>query len=322
VSILVDLLIAAALAYAAVIGTRRGMVLISLELNGYIIAAIVALAAYRPLGAVFSHWLHALPALSNVAAFTIVWIVTELVFTALVRYKVIPFIEPNVHLSKPNRVGGGLLGAVKGALLFTLLLIAFDGLPLPYALRSPILDAALPHFLLSATTDLNFVPASGIGRDFSDSISFFTVPADAKNEKTIQLGYTTTNVSVDARDEEKMFEYLNHERTTRGLLPLRLNVRARVVARDFSTDMFARGYFSHVDPEGQTPFDRMTAGGVTYKVAGENLALSPTVELAHEGLMKSPGHRANILSPDYHAVGIGIVNGGPNGIMVTQDFTD
>ena len=56
--------------------------------------------------------------------------------------------------------------------------------------------------------------------------------------------------------------------------------------------------------------------------AGENLALAPTLQLAHDGLMKSPGHRANILSTNYRTVGIGIVDGGPYGLMVTQDFTD
>jgi uncharacterized protein YkwD len=86
--------------------------------------------------------------------------------------------------------------------------------------------------------------------------------------------------------------------------------------------MFARGYFSHISPEGKSPFDRMKAGGVSFGSAGENLALAPTLELAHQGLMNSPGHRANILSPKYKTVGIGIINGGPYGLMVTQDFSD
>jgi len=115
---------------------------------------------------------------------------------------------------------------------------------------------------------------------------------------------------------------LNHERTTRGLPALTFNDTARTVARAHSTDMFARGYFSHINPEGKNPFDRMRAGGVKFGSAGENLALAPTLALAHTGLMNSPGHRANILSPNYTTVGIGIVDGGPYGLMVTQDFTD
>jgi uncharacterized protein YkwD len=70
--------------------------------------------------------------------------------------------------------------------------------------------------------------------------------------------------------------------------------------------MFQQGYFAHVDPDGTTPFERMRTGGVSFRAAGENLALAPTVEVAHNGLMNSPGHRENILSPDFTQVGTGI----------------
>ena len=84
--------------------------------------------------------------------------------------------------------------------------------------------------------------------------------------------------------------------------------------------MFARGYFSHVNPEGKTPSDRIRADGVRFITAGENLALARTLPLAHTGLMNSEGHRANILSKRYGRVGIGIVDGGIHGLMVTQNF--
>jgi uncharacterized protein YkwD len=86
--------------------------------------------------------------------------------------------------------------------------------------------------------------------------------------------------------------------------------------------MFQQGYFAHVDPDGTTPFDRMKRGGVTFRAAGENLALAPTVDVAHEGLMNSPGHRANILNPSFHRIGIGVADGGMHGKMFTQNFAD
>jgi uncharacterized protein YkwD len=57
-------------------------------------------------------------------------------------------------------------------------------------------------------------------------------------------------------------------------------------------------------------------------VIGENLAYAPNLELAHTGLMNSEGHRANILSPDFNKVGIGIEDGGVYGLMVTQVFSN
>jgi uncharacterized protein YkwD len=64
----------------------------------------------------------------------------------------------------------------------------------------------------------------------------------------------------------------------------------------------------------------MTQAGVQFRTAGENLALAPTVRVAHTGLMNSPGHRANILRPAFGRLGIGIVDGGYRGIMVSQEF--
>jgi uncharacterized protein YkwD len=64
----------------------------------------------------------------------------------------------------------------------------------------------------------------------------------------------------------------------------------------------------------------MRRGGLKSRAAGENLALARTLPMAHQGLMDSPGHRANILRPAFGRVGIGILDGGRYGLMVTQNF--
>ena len=62
--------------------------------------------------------------------------------------------------------------------------------------------------------------------------------------------------------------------------------------------------------------------GIQYGYAGENLAGNQSVEKAHEALMASPGHRQNILNPNYTHIGIGIVKGGSYGTMFTQLFIE
>ena len=94
----------------------------------------------------------------------------------------------------------------------------------------------------------------------------------------------------------------------------------RRVARLHSEDMFRRGYFPHYTPEGLSPFDRIRKFKVPFRAAGENLAVAPSLQVAHEGLMNSPGHRANILRPQFGRVGIGIMTGGFHQIMITQNF--
>ena len=66
--------------------------------------------------------------------------------------------------------------------------------------------------------------------------------------------------------------------------------------------------------------DRLGDAGVRFRVGGENLALAATVTEVHEGLMESPGHRANIEGLAYYAVGIAVVSG-PLGFMTVQVFT-
>jgi uncharacterized protein YkwD len=117
-----------------------------------------------------------------------------------------------------------------------------------------------------------------------------------------------------------MLDLVNEERRAAGLKPLAPDPEMTEVARAHSADMFARGYFAHVSPDGLNPFDRMTRARVTFRAAGENLALAPTLHVAHTGLMNSPGHRANILQPSFGRLGIGIMDGGYRGIMVSQEF--
>ena len=73
-------------------------------------------------------------------------------------------------------------------------------------------------------------------------------------------------------------------------------------------------------PEGEDPFARMREAHISFMTAGENLALAQTLSIAHTGLMHSPGHRANILNPAFHRVGIGIIEGGVHGLMISQEF--
>jgi uncharacterized protein YkwD len=120
--------------------------------------------------------------------------------------------------------------------------------------------------------------------------------------------------------ETLMLSWVNAERIKAGLNTLKLDRELTEVGRKHSVDMFQRGYFSHVSPDGKGPFDRMKDDSVQFTNAGENIALAPTLDIAHNGLMHSPGHRANILRPEFGRLGIGIVDGGKYGLMISQEF--
>jgi uncharacterized protein YkwD len=153
-------------------------------------------------------------------------------------------------------------------------------------------------------------------------LNFYTVPANADSEVVTELGFSTTDVKVSASSEEALLGLINHERAGKHLPLLTMNEKARLVARNYAVKMLAGGYFSHVDLQGNTPYIRLREGGVVFDAAGENLASAPTVQLAHQGLMNSKGHRDNILSPYFRTVGLGVVDAGVYGVMVVEDFTD
>jgi uncharacterized YkwD family protein len=121
-------------------------------------------------------------------------------------------------------------------------------------------------------------------------------------------------------EEVKMLELINAERAKVGVKPLKLDPQLVKIARIKSQEMIEKNYFNHTSPTYGDPFSMMKKFGIEYGYAGENLAGNPSVENAHESLMASPGHKKNILSPNYTHVGIGIIEGGPYGKMFTQLF--
>lgn len=121
-------------------------------------------------------------------------------------------------------------------------------------------------------------------------------------------------------EESKMLNLVNQERTSRGIRALTVNSQLVSLARTKSADMVARNYFGHTSPVYGDPFQMMKKYGVQYKTAGENLAGASTTESAHQNLMASSGHRANILNTSFSQVGIGIAKGSPYGNIFTQMF--
>lgn len=121
-------------------------------------------------------------------------------------------------------------------------------------------------------------------------------------------------------DEAKMLELVNQERTKAGLPALKVDMKLVELARKKSQDMVDKKYFSHTSPTYGSPFDMMKAAGVSYRYAGENLAGASKVESAHENLMNSSGHRANILNGNFDHIGIGIIEGSAYGKIYTQMF--
>src|SRR5689334_16960183 len=68
--------------------------------------------------------------------------------------------------------------------------------------------------------------------------------------------------------ESAMVTALNADRTSHGLVTVRVDARLMAIARARSDDMVANGYFSHTQPDGRNVFDILTAQHITWFNAG------------------------------------------------------
>lgn len=108
----------------------------------------------------------------------------------------------------------------------------------------------------------------------------------------------------------RVLELVNAERAKQGLSALQWHDGLANVAYAHSKDMHDRQFFSHNNPDGKTPFDRIMAYGLSYRRAAENIAAGQkTPEEVMQGWMNSSGHRANILDPNLTSLGVGYYKG-------------
>ncbi len=117
-----------------------------------------------------------------------------------------------------------------------------------------------------------------------------------------------TNITENYRvsQEELMVHLINEARVAEGLDPLTYTPQYNSIARQHSADMAAHNYFSHTDRNGNDAGERMQAGNLRFSWYGENLAYGQYSAIhAHEALMNSAGHRANILRPNFTHVFVG-----------------
>jgi uncharacterized protein YkwD len=127
--------------------------------------------------------------------------------------------------------------------------------------------------------------------------------------------------AVRANDVAIMLSDLNTRRTAVGLPSLALDPQLCQVAREHALDMAERGYFDHVTPEGESPFDRLDRAHIRFSWVGENIALDGSPTMADHDWWNSLEHRSNMLQPHFARVGIAAVPA-PDGELFVEDFSD
>ncbi|WP_423149561.1 CvpA family protein [Rubrolithibacter danxiaensis] len=314
---IIDLLLIGIVLLSVWNGWRKGFILGLLELFSWITGLIATFILYRYVTEFLEKYIPSLSVWTYPVSFILTIVVVRIIIGIAVN-GILRSIPSQLHYNMVNRIAGTIPGLINGVLYAAIIATILLLLPL-FGRISPAMEKSILAGVLTKKVELLQTKFSPVFRKIvNKSGSTFTI--EPQSGESIKLPFKVAETKVRPDLEQHMLRLLNKERQKAGLKPLEADSELRVVARKHSADMFARGYFSHITPEGKNPFDRMRAEGVSFITAGENLALAQTLAIAHDGLMNSPGHRANILRPAFGRVGIGIQEGGVYGLMITQNF--
>ena len=122
----------------------------------------------------------------------------------------------------------------------------------------------------------------------------------------------------DATAERLIFEFTNAFRGVYGLPPLKWNDKLAAAARSHSEDMAKREFFSHINPDGKSPGDRITDAGYEWYSCAENIAMMSSgidAVVVVDLWINSPGHRKAMLTETCDELGVGV-----SGVYGTQNY--
>jgi uncharacterized protein YkwD/uncharacterized membrane protein required for colicin V production len=311
----VDLVLLLILAAYGIAGYFRGFLLGFASVFSLAFTLVVTWLLYRPVSEALEGFVS--PDLAPAAAFLGLLVLTYTLLMLALR-PLVHRLPKSARKSPLNRAFGIVPGLVDGAVMLVLglvilIMLAGDRVP-----RDAISEAPLGGAMLKVGLEVQQAAMEVFGGAVRALVPYRTQkPAPGES---VKLPFHTEKGEPNPEMEKAMLELVNRERTERGLPALKWDDRLREVARGHSRDMLKRGYFAHNSPEGKTVMDRVVARELRFQMVGENLALAPTLSISHQGLMDSPGHRANILHDEFTRVGIGAIEAPPYGIMFTQVF--
>jgi uncharacterized protein YkwD len=313
----VDILLLVIVLVGAVSGWSRGFLFAALDLLTLAASLALAFLGYREATTLVAKFAPGLGIWIAPLSFVVLFFLVHFILgTAVLR---LAWRMPSqVHRNLANRLLGVLPGLVNGAMHAVVAAVLLLTLPLGAHVGSWAHASALaPRFAAPAEwVEVQLAPI--FDPALQRTLQALTVQPDSRSR--LDLPFRVAQASPRPDLEAQMLEMVNAERRAAGLKTVQPDTQLTQVARGHSRDMFARGYFAHVSPEGKDLGNRLQQAHVGYLTAGENLALAPTLYSAHNGLMHSPGHRANILRPQFGRLGIGVLDGGSHGLMVTQAF--
>ncbi len=315
----IDLIFAVILVLYMWRGYHQGFWVLFTRFISFVAGLIIALATYQWVGRIIVERIDIPLQYGYILSFIFLFIVIQSLFGSLFN-KLLKYLPEIWHKHVINRILGIAPAFLDGVIFVTLLVLLTFLFPISPNIKNDVTRSRIGNYIINAVPSVEDYSRRIFGTSIEESLTRFAIKPNP--DETVSIPFKPKTLSIDEESEVKMLELINAERAKVNAKPLVIDKTITEVARKHSRDMWQRQYFAHENPDGQSPFDRMSEGGVKYIAAGENLAFAPTLGVAHQGLMNSPGHKRNILDPNFGRVGIGVISGGIYGKMFTQNFAN
>lgn len=317
----VDWIIIAICLYEMYQGWKMGFVSLGISFISFALSLWFAILYNAPLSGFFQEKFGLSATISTVFSYLIIAFVGQMIFVRLLALFV-SHLPSKIEKSKINSALGSLVAVINILTTVAFVLLIILALPLRGTVQTDIKSSKIGSSVVAFVSAYAGPIKSTVDVVEKNAMKFLTVSPGSKESMPLDVVVTSDDLSVDDEKERQLLQLVNEERLKVNAKPLVVDVKIVNVARKHSTDMLLRRYFSHYTPEKLDLGNRLDAGEVKYSLAGENIAYAPNVLLAHQGLMNSPEHKRNLLDPQFHHIGIGIMSTKKFGIMVTQDFTN
>jgi uncharacterized protein YkwD len=316
----IDAVIIALIGVAVWNGYRSGFVATLYGLATWVVSFAAAAVFQQPASSLVQR-LGLSPAVAPPVAFVAVLVLVEGLFSLAGFFALSPVVK-RIHslhwVEEIDKVLGMIPSVARALFVLGIVLSALVVSPVPNDLKAAVEQSRLARALIEriAAVQPSLAALSG---QVGEKVPLFVTKLGENETQKLDLPDNLA-LTPDPSAERQMLEQVNEERANAGLKPLVWDDRLVPIARQHSEEMFKLKYFAHQSPVTGSPFDRLKAAGVTYTRAGENLAYAQSVTVAFRGLMDSPGHRENILRPEFTRIGIGVISAGAYGRMFTQMF--
>src|SRR6266567_8993755 len=258
----IDILLLLLVLLSVLNGYRRGFILGLLDLAGWVLSLLAGLRFYQPVARWLAVYIHSLPQIWNrPLAFILIAVIVGLA-VHLVGNVILRRLPKDIHQRQVNRLFGIIPGFANGLITAAIVSALLLAIPLNEGLRERVRESAMVNRLAVYAERLEAALHPVFGEAIAETLNLLTIRPESTER--VSLPFSVAKPRPRPELEARMLELVNRERIAAGLKPFAPDPELTEVARRHSADMFARGYFAHVTPEGRDPFERMREAKVSF----------------------------------------------------------